>query len=111
MASAQECREALERLAARSAERDPAQRKNGFDRSLSCRVRDLDVVFTGRLEKGLLTGIEQGGSADAQIRLIVASDDLVKLVDGELNTASAWATGRLKVVAGVRDMMRLRSIF
>ena len=48
---------------------------------------------TGRLEQGLLTAIEQGGSADAQIRLTLASDDLVKLVDGELNTASAWATG------------------
>ena len=111
MATAEECRQALDRLAARTAERDPARRKTGFDRTLSCQVRDLDVVFTGRLKQGLLTGIEQGGSPDAQIRLTLASDDLVKLVDGELNVASAWATGRLRVDASMRDMMRLRSIF
>ena len=111
MASVEECSQALDRLAARSAAREPARRKAGFDRSLSCRIRDLDVVFTGRLEQGVLTGIKQGGDAAAQIRLTVASDDLVKLVEGELNVASAWATGRMRVDASVRDVMRLRSIF
>jgi predicted lipid carrier protein YhbT len=111
MATAEECRQALDRLAARSAGRDPARRKAGFDRTLSCQVRDLDVVFTGKLKQGLLTGIEQGGSADAQIRLTLASDDLIKLVNGELNAGTAWATGRLRVDASMRDMMRLRSIF
>jgi hypothetical protein len=111
MASVEECSQALDRLAARSAGRDPARRKAGFDRSLSCLVRDLEVVFTGRLEKGLLTEIKQGGNATAQIRLTLASDDLVKLVDGNLNVAKAWATGRIRVDASVRDMMRLRSIF
>jgi putative sterol carrier protein len=38
-------------------------------------------------------------------------DDLVKLVAGELNMAAAWATGRVKVDASVRDIIKLRSIF
>ena len=112
MASVEECRAALDTLAARLAERDPATRKDGFDRTLSCRIRDLDVVFTGRFDQGLLTDIarnDNGGTA--QIRLTLASDDLVKLVDGKLNVASAWATGRMRVDAGVRDMMRLKSLF
>lgn len=111
MASVEECGQALDRLAARSAARDPARRKTGFDRTLSCVIRDLDVVFTGRLEKGLLTDIKQGGDAAAKIRLTVASDDLVKLVDGNLSVATAWASGRMRVDASVRDIMRLRSIF
>jgi hypothetical protein len=111
MASVEECRQALDRLAARLADREPDRRKSGFNRSLGCRVRDLDVDFRGRFADGLLTDIEQGGDPRAQIRLTIASDDLVKLVDGQLKLASAWATGRMRVDASVRDMMRLKSLF
>lgn len=111
MATVEECRQALDRLAARIAQREAARRATGFDRSLGCRLRDLDVEFRGRFADGLLTDIEEGSNPRAQIRLTLASDDLVKLVDGRLNVASAWATGRLRVDAGVRDLMRLKSLF
>lgn len=111
MATVEDCEAALHTLAARLAEKDPASRKSRFDRSLSCTVRDLDVIFTGRLADGELASIARSPRADAQIRLDLTSDDLLGLVDGSLNVSSAWATGRLKVRAGVRDMIRLRSIF
>lgn len=111
MATVEQCEQALHGLAAGLAEKDPATRKSGFDRSLSCTVRDLQVIFRGRLHDGLLTGITRATTPDAQIRLDLTSDDLVSLVGGRLNVASAWASGRIRVGAGVRDMMRLRSIF
>lgn len=111
MASLQESEQALHRLADRLAEKDPASRTTGFDRSLSCSLRDLGAVFGGRLHDGLLLDIAPATSAAAQIRLDLSSDDLIALVDGSLNLGSAWASGRVKVHAGVRDMMKLRSIF
>lgn len=111
MASLQECEQALHQLADRLAEKDPAERKAGFDRSLSCSIRDLGAVFGGQLHDGLLLDIKQVDTAAGQIKLDLTSDDLVELVDGSLNLASAWAGGRVKVSAGVRDMMKLRSIF
>ena len=36
---------------------------DGFDRTLSCTLRDLKVVFRGRLEHGTITGIAQTSSA------------------------------------------------
>ena len=36
----------------------------------------------------------------------MTSDDLVALVDGTLHVASAWATGRVKIDAGVRDLLQ-----
>jgi putative sterol carrier protein len=111
MASVDECRQALDRLAARLADREPARRKSGFNRSLGCRVRDLEVDFRGRFADGLLTDVEEGSNPRAQIRLTLASDDLVKLVDGQLKVASAWATGRMRVDASVRDILRLKSLF
>ena len=38
------------------------------------------------------------------------SDDLIALTDGKLNFAAAWATGRVKLEAGLRDLLRLRKI-
>ena len=108
VATPAECEQALRDLAVRMAQTDNA---DGFDRTLSCTLRDLQIVFRGRLEHGTITGIEQTSSTDAQIRLEVSSDDLVALVNGSLNAGSAWAGGRLKIRAGVRDMLRLRSIF
>ena len=110
MATREECQEALERLAERLGSVDPAlKRKHGVDRTLSCHVPDLGETWTGQLRDGHLHDV-QAVEAPAQIRLTVGSDDLIALTSGRLSFASAWASGRLKVDAGVRDMLRLRTL-
>lgn len=84
-----------------------------LDRSLSCRVTDLDVTFVGRLKGGRIEVLDtlQGPPPDkAQIRLAMAGDDLVAMVDGRLNFAKAWGSGRVKLEAGLRDLFRLRTL-
>jgi hypothetical protein len=111
VATADECERALQCLADRLATSDTSRRKADFDRSLSCTIRDLDIIFAGRLKDGQLLDIGRTNTKDAQVRLAMSSDDLVALVDGRLKMAPAWATGRVKVEAGVRDLLKLRSIF
>ncbi|MGP4004302.1 sterol-binding protein [Streptomyces sp. 8N706] len=114
MRTIEECRRALDRLS------ENLGRTNGdlrsaaaLDRSLSCRIPDLDVTFLGRLAQSRIqdvTTVPGPPPERAQIRLTMASDDLVALVDGELNFARAWGSGRIKFEAGVRDLLRLRSL-
>lgn len=112
MASVEECEKAFHDLAARLGAVDPQERKKVvLDRSLSCTLRDLGIIFAGQLRDGELQDIRRVQKADAQIRLSVTSDDLVKLTSGELNFANAWATGKLRVDANVFDLLKLRSIF
>jgi alkyl sulfatase BDS1-like metallo-beta-lactamase superfamily hydrolase len=112
MATVAECEQAFATLATRLANADAdARRRNSFDRTISCRLTDLDVVFAGRLQEGLLTDIRQVEDADAQVKLTMSSDDLIKLVDQELNMASAWTSGRVKIDARVFDLIKLRSVF
>jgi predicted lipid carrier protein YhbT len=111
MATMKECRAALERLAAKLREVDEEDRKqHAFDRTLSCHVTDLDVTFAGRLEDGHITGITTDPAPRAQIRLTAQSDDLVAMTDGHLSFGQAWLTGKVKVEAGVRDLLKLRSM-
>lgn len=111
MATEQQCEQALHALAERLFAHNGSGRGNGFDRTLSCSLRDLGIIFAGRLKNGELIDIGRTESRDAQIRLTMTSDDLLALVDGQLKMGSAWATGRVRVEAGVRDLLKLRTIF
>lgn len=112
MASVADCEHAFQTLADRLARADQSTRKKAaLDRTLSCRLRDLDVVFTGRIHDGLLSDVTRSDDATAQVRMTMSSDDLVKLVDGTLHMAAAWASGRVKIDASMFDLLRLRSIF
>ncbi|WP_329130449.1 SCP2 sterol-binding domain-containing protein [Streptomyces sp. NBC_01476] len=114
MATIEECRAALDELSLNLAEADGQLRAAAaLDRSLSCRITDLDTTFVGRLSDGRITQVTtvSGTPADkAQIRLSMKGDDLVALVGGELNFARAWAGGRVRVQASLRDVLRLRSL-
>jgi putative sterol carrier protein len=114
MASVEECRTALDRFAENLAGAEGSAREAAaFDRSLDCRITDLDVTFVGRLEGGRIQDVvtvEGQPERKAQIRLSMKSDDLVAMVAGEVGFARAWATGRVKVQASLRDVLRLRSL-
>lgn len=111
MATVEECAAALRSLADRLAAVDPETRSRYVvERTLSCRVRDLGVVFAGRLDGDGLTEVRQVDDADAQVRLSTSSDDLLALADGRLGVPAAWATGRLKIEASVLDLLKLRSL-
>jgi putative sterol carrier protein len=110
VATVEECEAAMHKLAARlkSPDADEARGKM-IDRSISCQLRDLGVTFSGQLRGGEIVGIHRAPKPDGQIKLATTSDDLIALVDGQLNFAKAWASGRLKVDASVFDLLKLRS--
>ncbi|MFE0457177.1 sterol-binding protein [Streptomyces sp. NPDC058914] len=114
MATIEECRAALEKLAEnmRGAEGD-VREAAAMDRSVSCRVTDLDVTFVGRLTDGRIEvddTLPGPPREKAQIRLTMTGDDLVALVGGELHFAKAWGSGRVRLEAGLRDLFRLRKL-
>jgi putative sterol carrier protein len=110
MATVDECRAALGKLAQRLAENAEAGQKLDFDRTLACRVTDLDTAFHGRLTGGRIEGLTDGDDPDAKLKLTASSDDLVALVNGRLNVAQAWASGRIKIQAGMMDLLKLRKL-
>lgn len=112
MATVAECEQAFHTLASRLAATDPdTRKKSSFDRSLSCHLPDLGVIFGARLHDGTLSDIREVDKADAQVKLKMDSDDLVRLVAGQLHFASAWTSGRVKVDASIFDLIKLRGIF
>jgi hypothetical protein len=117
VASVVECEHALRALGDRLTAVDPEQRaKYVVERTVSCRVPDLGVVFAGRLDGAGLSDVRclDDGAADdgsqAQVRLQTSSDDLLALADGRLGVPTAWATGRLRIEASVLDLLKLRSL-
>ncbi len=113
MATAEECRTALERLTARISEMDAKDRTDHLlDRTLSCRVPDLGVIFLTRLGPHGADPVRQvtDGSASAQIRFTAKSDDVLSIADNPGSFARAWLAGRLKVEGSIFDLLHLRKL-
>jgi hypothetical protein len=108
VATIEECREALKEFAGKLGEMDESDKK--LVRTVSLKVPDLDVTFHGTLRDGKLEDVTTEPRERAQVRLTITSDDLVKLVAGDLNFASAWARGRVKLEASFSDLLRLRKL-
>jgi hypothetical protein len=113
MATAEECRKALEGLTARISDMDPEQRAaNLADRTLSCEIPDLGVTFITHLGPDGADPVREAGEGDkpAQIRFSANSDVVVSISDDPGSFMRAWVTGRLKVQGSVFDLLRLRKL-
>jgi hypothetical protein len=113
MATADECLQALTTLAERLHASSSGSAGGLGDRRIACRIKDLDVTFAGNLRDGALVDLRESepDTPAPDATLTMTSDDLVELVDGRLGAGTAFATGRLKVDASFRDLLRLRAMF
>jgi predicted lipid carrier protein YhbT len=108
VASEAKCDAAVRSLAARLDALDADTRaKHLLDRTVSCRVPDLGLTWTGRLCEEGLVDVTTDDDNRAQVRLTIASDDLVALVDGRLAVPTAVATGKIRIQASPFDLLRL----
>lgn len=110
MASVDECRQALQKLATRLDRHSETQGRIDLDRTLACRITDLDTAFHGRLEGGRLVDLTDGDDPKAKIALSANSDDLVALVHGQLDIAKAVGSRRVSIKANPFDLMKLRKL-
>lgn len=113
MATAEECRQALEKLTNQIVDMDPRDREAFLaDRELSCTVTDLGVTFLTHIRPDGASAVTVANGSDepAQVRFSVKSDDLVAIADDPSLFIRSWLTGRLKVQASFSDLLRLRKI-
>jgi hypothetical protein len=113
MATAEECRTALESLTGRIAEMDAEVRQAKLiDRTLSCRVSDLGVTYLTRLGPQGSEPVKEANSTSrpAQIRFTAKSDDVVAISKNPGSFARAWLSGRIKVEGNFLDLLHLRRL-
>jgi hypothetical protein len=113
MATAEECRKALEALTARISDMSSEDRAAFLaDRTLSCEIPDLGVTFVTRLGPDGAEPVREAGPGDAaaQVRFVADSDVVVSITNDPGSFARAWLTGRLKIHANVFDLLRLRKL-
>ena len=113
MATAEECREALQTLTARLGEMDPQDRASFFsDRTFSCYVTDLGITFMTRITASGAEPVKEAGPDEpsADIRLTANSDDTDALAATPASIARMWMSGRVKIQASLRDLLALRRL-
>ncbi len=112
MAQPEQVREAVTELTRRlheDADHDVRQRIP--DRTVALVLHDLGEAYHGRLHGGGLVDvvrIDAGDVPEVDARVVMSSDELVALVEGSDSFAAGWATGRIRVHAGLRTLLELR---
>lgn len=82
------------------------------ERFLVVAIRDLDHTFTARLTQGKIYDLQSAEpSGDEDVKISVSSDDLIALTSGRMGVTTAMLTGKLRVDAGVRDLLAIRQLF
>jgi hypothetical protein len=79
-------------------------------RVLALHLTDLDTHYWTELDGGRMGALHRGRPEDAHIRIRVASDDLIDLMEGETSLFGAYLTGRLGIDASATDVMALRKL-
>jgi hypothetical protein len=113
MATAEECREALQALTGRIGEMPEKERSSFFsNRSISCHVTDLNLTLITRITDTGAEPVKEAGPDEppADIRLTANSDDVVSLAATPANIARMWMGGRVQIKASVRDLLALRRL-
>jgi hypothetical protein len=112
MATAEECRIALEKLIGRIADMNAEDRaRHLVDRTMSLRVPDLGVMFLTRLGPDGADPVRQvDPGTSAQVRFIADSDTVVAIADDPGSFMRAWLSGKLKVQGSVFDLLHLRKL-
>ncbi|TNH22243.1 SCP2 sterol-binding domain-containing protein [Micromonospora orduensis] len=111
MASVDECRQALQELAARlDRNAETVRDRIDLDRTLACRITDLETAFHGRISGGRLVELTDGDDPKAKIALSTSSDDLLALVRGDLDVTSAVTSRRVSIKANPFDLLKLRKL-
>lgn len=99
----------LERLRGADEARESLRESVPEARILALHVSDLDASYWAEMAGGRVGDLRTGEPEhQAHVRIRAGSDDLVALVDGELTFASAYLSGRVRVDAGVADMLQIR---
>lgn len=81
------------------------------NRTFEVFVLDYDQAYRGEVKNGKIVGLtfgEPGPRAD--VRMVLSSDDMVAINKGELKFATAWASGRVRIDASIRDLLSMRSL-
>jgi hypothetical protein len=116
MASVKECEDAFGRLSRTLDGVDPTLRARHVPtRRIACRIKDLDIVYSAKLDEDgvhdlMATSPSGAVPEDAEVKVVVTSDDLVALSTGEEDFLQAWLRGRVQISAPMRDVLRLRSL-
>jgi hypothetical protein len=79
-------------------------------RTVEAEFPDLDVVYHAVWRDGHLSDLHAGPAAAPEIRVVLDSDDLLALADGDLAFRRAYATNRVHLDASMSDLLRLRTV-
>lgn len=112
MASLEQVQEIVDEGLERFEEYPLAVRQENLpDRTFEILILDYDKAYRGEVKNGKIADLTFGAPGPrTDVRMVLTSDDLVAIHSGSLKFASAWASGKVRIDASIRDLLSLRGL-
>jgi hypothetical protein len=79
-------------------------------RVIQIELTDLDTAFWSELHEGRMSGLAEGSTPDAEVRVTTDSDTLVDILDGKRSLLSSYVAGHVRIDASMADLLTLRKL-
>jgi hypothetical protein len=73
-------------------------------------LTDIDTAFWSELQDGRMSGLVEGSTPDAEIRVTTDSETLVAILDGKKSLLSSYVAGHVRIDASMADLLSLRKL-
>ena len=73
-------------------------------------LTDLQTSYWAELSRGRMSELREGEVARPDIHLKTTSEDLTSALDGQKSMLSLYLSGRIRVEAGLADLLALRKL-
>lgn len=105
----EQCLQRLEDGFRRRWENNPDFRSSleGKDREILIDLRETGSWWI-EVDDGELAAIHEGAGSDADVAIEADAEDFVDIFDGDLGPVKAYMTGKIKVDAGMRDLLLVK---
>ena len=79
-------------------------------RVVQIELTDIDTTFWSEMEDGRMSGLTEGPTPDAEIRVTTDSQTLVDILDGRKSLLSSYVAGHVRIDASMADLLSLRKL-
>lgn len=110
MASKQEVREGLERVAAKFQSSELKEHYKRFTKTVQFDYPDINVSYVMEVSRGQVKDLKEGPVARPDIVVALDSETFLAILDKKTNALDAYSNGKIRYKGAMTDLLRLQRL-
>jgi putative sterol carrier protein len=110
MASKDEVREGLERVAAKLDTAELKEYFTKFHKSVQFDFPDIDLVYVLEIAGGMARALKEGAASRPDVRVTLDSETFLAILSKKTTALDAYSAGKIKYKGAMTDLLKLQRL-